>query len=138
MEKIQKEIHVNAPIEKAYQLWTSFERFPEFMDNIEEVQRIGDRRLHWRANIAGVQEEWDADITAMEPNQRVSWRSTSGSNFNAGEVTFEHEPDGCRVRVEMEVEPHSRWKEIVSKMTGVTKWDVKGNLKNFKEILETQ
>ena len=136
METIKKEVHVKAPVETAYGLWTSFERFPEFMENVEEVRKIGERRLHWKANIGGVREEWDADITAMEPNSRVAWRSTSGSNFNSGTVSFRPEDGGSVITVEMEVEPKSKWKEIASKITGLTKMDVKEDLKNFKEILE--
>jgi len=136
MEKIQQDIQVAAPVEKAYELWTDFERFPEFMENIEEVRRTGEGKLHWKANIAGNREEWDADVVALEPNRRVAWRSTSGTNHNAGEVTFEPKGAECLVTVAMEVEPDSKAKEMAMKATGILEERVRQDLHNFKELVE--
>ncbi len=60
------------------------------MEGIEEVRQEGDNHIHWRANIAGKDVEWDADITEQTPDQRVSWRSTTGA-YNAGTVSFQPE-----------------------------------------------
>lgn len=136
MEKIREEVQVAAPVEKAYELWTDFERFPEFMENIEEVRTTGERKLHWKANIAGNVEEWDAEVMALEPNRRVAWRSTTGTNHNAGEVTFEPRGAECLVTVAMEVEPDSKAKETAMKATGILKERVRQDLENFKELVE--
>lgn len=135
METIRKQIHVNASVEKAYGLWSSFERLPEFMENIEEVTRVGANKLHWKANIGGSAEEWDVEYS-LQPNQRVAWHSISGSNTNAGEVTFQPEGNGTLVTAAMEIQPDSKIKEMASKLTGITESDVEEDLNNFKRIVE--
>ena len=88
MSRIEKSIDVNVPLSTAYNQWTQFEEFPRFMEGIEEVRQLDDKRLHWRANIGGKREEWDAEIVQQVPDQRLAWRSTSGAP-NSGVVTFE-------------------------------------------------
>lgn len=88
METIEKSINVNVPVRTAYNQWTQFEEFPHFMEGVEEVRQQGDKNTHWRANIGGKSEEWDAAIIEQTPDQRVAWRSTTGA-YNAGAVSFQ-------------------------------------------------
>ena len=55
-------IEVQVPIEIAYNQWTQFEKFPRFMEGVEEVRQLDDRRLHWVAEFGGERHEWDAEI----------------------------------------------------------------------------
>src|SRR6185369_16003143 len=72
MASIQKPIDVDVPVRTAYNQWTQFEEFPQFMEGVEEVRQLDDRRLHWRAKVAGKTEEWDAVITEQIPDERVA------------------------------------------------------------------
>ena len=76
MASIEKSVEVNVPVRTAYNQWTQFEAFPHFMEGVEEVRQIDDKRLHWRASIAGKTEEWDAKIVEQTPDRVVSWQST--------------------------------------------------------------
>ena len=87
MSVIVKSIEVNVPVKTAYNQWTQFEEFPKFMEGVEQVKQIDDKRLHWKANIGGKTEEWDAEITEQIPDQRVAWTSKGGA-MNAGLVTL--------------------------------------------------
>src|SRR5919108_3126104 len=87
MATVKKTIVVPAPIREVYNQWTQFETFPEFMEGVKEVRQLDDRRLHWRAEVAGKEEEWDAEITEQVPDTRIAWRSISGRP-NAGVVDF--------------------------------------------------
>src|SRR3979409_2286115 len=87
LASITKDIDVNVPVRTAYNQWTQFETFPQFMEGVEEVRQIDDTHLHWRANVGGKVAEWDAVVTEQIPDERVAWRSTSGKT-NAGVVTF--------------------------------------------------
>ena len=71
----------------AYDQWTQFEEFPQFMEGVESISQLDDTHLHWVAEIAGVRREWDAEITEQTPDERVAWRATDGAD-NAGVVTF--------------------------------------------------
>ena len=79
MKTIKQSITVNIPVTQTYNQWTQFEEFPRFMEGVKEVKQLDDKRLHWKAEIAGKSEEWDAEIIEQIPDQRISWRSTSGA-----------------------------------------------------------
>src|SRR5436190_9950019 len=79
MEHIEKSVDVDAPLSVVYNQWTQFEEFPEFMEGVLEVRQLDDKRLHWRAKIAGKEKEWDAEIFEQSPDERIAWRSMSGA-----------------------------------------------------------
>src|SRR5215204_1583951 len=58
----EQTIEVDVPIATAYNQWTQFEDFPRFMEGVEEVRQLDDRRLHWVAEFGGERHEWDAEI----------------------------------------------------------------------------
>ena len=106
MSTVTKSVDVNVPIRAAYDQWTQFEEFPRFMEGVKDVRQLDDTHLHWKAEIAGVTKEWDAEITEQHPDERVAWKSTSGAP-NAGVVTFHRlDDDHTRVTLQMDVEPH--------------------------------
>src|SRR5262245_43003930 len=102
MAKVERSIDINVPIRTAYNQWTQFEEFPRFMEGVKEVRQLDDTRLHWIANIAGKDEEWDAKITEQKPDDRVAWMSTTGAH-NAGVVTF-HRLNDTQTRVMLQIE----------------------------------
>ncbi|MEY4484059.1 MAG: hypothetical protein RL693_1511, partial [Verrucomicrobiota bacterium] len=67
MKTITKSIIVNVPLSQAYNQWTQFEEFPHFMEGVKEVKQLDDKSLHWKAEIAGKSEEWNAEITEQVP-----------------------------------------------------------------------
>ncbi len=135
METIEQSIEVEAPIETVYNQWTQFEEFPRFMSNVKEVRQLDDKRLHWRASIAGKEKEWDAEIFKQEQDTRIAWRSTSGAH-NAGEVRFDKGSDGkTRVTLELSYDPEGVV-ENVGDALGVVSAQVKGDLERFKAFIE--
>src|SRR5438270_3899979 len=102
MANVQKTIEVPVPVREAYNQWTQFESFPRFMEGVEEVRQLDDRRLHWRARVAGRDVEWDAEITEQIPDKRVAWRATEGRS-NAGVVDF-HRLDETHTQVSLQME----------------------------------
>ena len=82
---VEKTIEVDVPVTTAYNQWTQFESFPEFMGGVKEVRQLDDRRLHWVAEIAGVRREWEASILEQVPDQKIAWAATEGAT-NAGAV----------------------------------------------------
>ena len=87
MSTITKSIDLNVPVRTAYNQWTQFEEFPNFMEGITEVTQLDDEHLHWKANIAGKEAEWFAEITEQVPDKRIAWISRGA--MNAGAVTFQ-------------------------------------------------
>ena len=79
MSSIEKNIEVDVPVRTAYNQWTQFEEFPRFMEGVKEVRQLDAKRLHWRAEIGGKELDWTAEITQQLPDERITWRSTSGA-----------------------------------------------------------
>jgi|SRR5579884_2115993 uncharacterized membrane protein len=137
MHEVEKSIDVNVPISTAYNQWTQFESFPHFMEGVEEVRQLDDKRLHWRAKIGGQQKEWDALINEQIPDRVVSWHSTTGAE-NAGRVTFESMgPNMTRVNLTMGYNPEG-FTENVGDWMGMVGRQIEGDLKRFKEFVESR
>jgi uncharacterized membrane protein len=135
MSNIEQSIDVNVPVRIAYNQWTQFEEFPRFMEGVEEIRQLDDKRLHWRTNVGGKEKEWDAVITEQIPDQRIAWKNTTGTK-NAGVVTFHHISDKTtRVMLQLEYDPEGII-ENVGDTIGVVSSRVKGDLERFKEDIE--
>ncbi|MDB6065729.1 MAG: cyclase/dehydrase [Pedosphaera sp.] len=137
MESIEKTIEVDAPVTKVYNQWTQFEAFPEFMEGVEEVRQVDDRHLHWVADIGGKKKEWDAEIYEQVPDQRIAWRSTTGTR-NSGAVAFlPKDMNHTRVTLKMDYEPEGVL-EHAGDALGVVTRRVEGDLERFKEFIQSR
>jgi uncharacterized membrane protein len=137
MATLEKSIEVNAPVSTAYNQWTQFEDFPKFMEGVKEVRQLDDTHVHWHAEIAGKDKEWDAEITEQIPDQRIAWRSMSGTP-NSGAVTFERiSDDKTRITLRMDYEPEDVL-EKAGDAAGVLSRRIEGDLQRFKEFIESR
>ena len=137
MPTIEQSVEVNVPVSTAYNQWTQFEEFPQFMDGVKEVRQLDDTHLHWVAEIGGHSEEWDAEITEQNPDERVAWKATGGKQ-NAGVVTF-HRIDDQTSKIMLQLEWESEG--IVEKLGSAIGQDdrkVKSDLERFKELIESR
>lgn len=137
MAEITKSIIVNASLSTVYNQWTQFEDFPRFMDGVLEVKQLDDKRLLWRAEIAGKQEVWEAAITKQIPDQEISWRSIDGP-VQAGNIRFQ--PRGVNqteIFLHMIYDPKGIIESIGDKF-GVVTGIVENNLNRFKEFIESR
>lgn len=135
MPSIKKDIEVNVPVHTAYDQWTQFESFPQFMDGVKEVVQLDEKTLRWRAEIGGKEEEWEAEITEQTPDRHIAWHSTTGAP-NAGSVVFDPVGTGAtRVSLEIVYEPQDT-KEKVGDALGVVDRRVDGDLHRFKDFIE--
>ena len=137
MATIEQSIEVNVPVRTAYNQWTQFEEFPRFMDGVESVRQLDDKRLHWRANIGGKAKEWDAEITEQRPDERIAWTSRSGVH-NAGVVTFHRlDENRSKVMLQLDYDPEGAI-ENIGDAVGVVSARIKGDLQRFKDFIESR
>ena len=135
MERIEEHIEVRAPLRAVYDQWTQFEEFPLFMSGIKEVRQIDATHVHWRAEIAGNEKEWDAEITEQEPDRRISWKSISGAE-NVGTIRFEAlDPERTLVHLTMAYDPKGIV-ENVGDTLGLVGRQVERTLFDFKSFIE--
>jgi len=132
--KVEKSIVVNVPVSTAYNQWTQFEDFPQFMGGVSSVTQLGDNRLHWVAEIAGVKREWDAVVLEQVPDEKVAWAATEGAT-NAGAVYFESMGDQTSIRLSLEYEPEGLVEKLGDKLNIVEK-QAQGDLDKFKTFIE--
>ena len=139
MTAIEKSVTVDVPVRTAYDQWTQFESFPEFMEGVESVQQLDDKRLHWKAEIAGVSREWDAEIVDQTPDERVTWRSTSGARNDGtvGFVTDPGSPGTTRVTLKLDYEPEGAV-EKAGDVLHIVERRVQGDLERFKKFIESR
>ena len=133
----QHSVDVDVPVNVAYNQWTQFATFPEFMDGVEAITQEGDDKLHWTIDIAGVKREFDTTITEQTPDQRIAWTTTEGPS-HAGVVTFHKLTDQqARVTLQMDYEPAGFLENVGDKL-GFVSSRLKGDMKNFKQVIESR
>ena len=134
MGEITQSDDVAVDVSTAYNQWTQFEEFPRFMEGVESVEQIDDRRLRWKVDIAGIDREFEAEITEQTPDQRIAWRSRTGVDQGGGHLsrwmTTTH-----GVTLQMALKPQGVAEQVGDKM-GVVAPRTKGDLKRFKEFVE--
>jgi uncharacterized membrane protein len=139
---VEKTITIEKSPAELYQFWRDFENLPRFMDNLESVTTMDDGRSRWVARAPlGSHVEWDAEVTADEPNQRIAWSSVAEAGVqNAGEVRFVPAPGnrGTEVHVRLDYKPPGgKAGAMVAKLFGDEPGQQVGDdLRRLKQMLE--
>jgi uncharacterized membrane protein len=134
---IVESIVVDVPVTTAYNQWTQFESFPDFMQGVERVEQLDDTHLHWEAAVAGQRVEWDAEIVEQAPDRRIAWTSVDGRR-NAGMVSF-HRVNDTQTRIQLRMAYEAEGKlETLADALGLARRSVRGNLERFKRLIETR
>lgn len=137
MTTVEQSIDVSVPVTTAYNQWTQFEDFPQFMEGVEEIRQLDPTHTHWVTKVAGKTVEFDAEITEQHPDERVAWKSTSGPK-QAGVVTFHKLNDNTtRLMLQLDVEPEGIVEQAGDKL-GLIKHRAKGDMERFKKFIESR
>ena len=132
---IQRWTDVAVPVDKAYEAWTNFEEFPKFMHRVLEVKQQEDNKIHWQEKIWFSNREWDAEIVDQRKNDRIAWKSVSGTQ-HSGVISFHKLDDNLtRVMVDLDFLPTGMIEKMASGMRFV-KRAVQADLARFKAYVE--
>lgn len=135
MSTVTKSVEVNVPVRAAYNQWTQFESFPEFMEGVDRIEQLDDQHTHWVVKVGGATREFDATITEQHPDERVAWTTESGPK-HAGVITFHRlDDDKTRVTAQMDIDPEGFTENVGDKL-GVVDARVSGDMKRFKSFIE--
>jgi uncharacterized membrane protein len=134
---VQQAIDVAVPVETAYNQWTQFEDWPEFMHRVTRVTQEDDCTVSFATKIWGKTKEFEAQIETQRPDERIKWRVSQGIT-HSGVVTF-HElaPRLTRIEVNLDVDPGSLIEKAARGMRHV-KRAVRADLHRFKAFIEMQ
>ena len=132
-------VRIQAEPRDLYQLWRDVEKAPLWQEQIVSVSRTGEKTSHWTMKAGDKIIEWDSEVLADEPANRIAWRSIAGESNNAGEVIFEPAPGGRGTQVTVLQEFRmgkltSAWETLVGRNP---KQAVIENLRHFKALAET-
>ena len=136
-------VMINLPRHDIYRRWRDFTAFPQFMDNVERVEKIDDQHSRWTIKaLAGTSVELVTEITADEPGTRIAWRTTADSQVAAsGEARFEDAPPGrgTYVRLIQSYDPPAGivGKAIAKLFQREPNVQARRDLRRFKQLLET-
>ena len=117
MTTVNADIDVDVPVSTAYNQWTQFESFPQFLSGVDEVTQVNDTDTHWKVSIVGVKREFDAEITEQIPDTRIAWTSTGGESH------ADWEPEGVV--------------EHVGAALQIDDMQISRDLRKFKELIES-
>jgi len=132
---IQRWTDVAVPVEQAYEAWANFEQYPEFMHRVLDVRQEEDDKVHWQEKIWFSSREWDGQITDKRKNDRIAWKTVSGTQ-HSGVITFHKLDDNLtRVMVDLDFVPNGMVEKMASGMRFV-KRAVEGDLARFKAYVE--
>jgi uncharacterized membrane protein len=132
---IQRWTDVAVPVEQAFKTWTQFEEFPKFMHRVLDVDPEDDNKIHWREKIWFSTREWDGEITDKRQNDRIAWKSVSGTQ-HSGVISFHRlDKNLTRVLVTVDFVPSGMIEKMASGMRFV-KRAVEADLARFKAYVE--
>jgi len=134
---IQQAVDVAVPIETAYNQFTQFEDWPEFMHRVTRVTQDDECTINFATKIWGKTKEFQADIETQRPDERIKWRVSQGIT-HAGVVTF-HElaPRLTRIEVSLDVMPGSLLEKAARGMRHI-KRAIRADLHRYKAFIEMQ
>ena len=93
---VGRTVSINRPRQELYAFWRDFANLPRFMENIEAVSVLDERRSHWAVTAPGDRRvEWDSVVTEDEPNTIIAWTSAEGADVrNSGRIEFRDSTNG--------------------------------------------
>jgi uncharacterized membrane protein len=132
---VQQSIDVAVPIQTAYNQWTQFEEWPQFMHRVTRVSQEDKTKVSFATKIWGKTKEFEAKIVTARPDEKIKWEVTQGMT-HTGWVTF-HEiaPQLTRIELSLDVEPGGLLEKAARGMRHV-KRAARGDLHRFKAYIE--
>jgi len=140
---LERSIAVSKSPEECYRFWRSFENLPRFMQSLESVRQLDERRSRWVAKgPLATRLEWTSEITADRPGEELAWRTLDDSGAaNAGAVKFERAPAGrgTIVRVSLHYSPlgGALGAGLVRLLGHDPQSRIREDLRRFKQVMET-
>lgn len=111
----EKTMIVNAPVENVYDMWIRSSNYPKLLSHVKEVTLKGPTQQHWKVELAGIPLEFDVELTQIQENEHLAWKSISGIE-NSGFVHFEQVPQGTKVTVHFNFLPELYPAQLAEKL----------------------
>ena len=132
---VQQHVDVAVDLQTAYDQFTQFEDWPQFMHRVEKVEQRDDATVMFHENIWGIRRSWEAEIVEQKPCERIVWRS-KGPLQTIGVATFHRLSDNLtRVQVNMDFQPKGLFEKTASGMR-MSRRALRSDLMRFRAFVE--
>lgn len=103
--------HFDAPKDRVFAYWTAASAFPDFLDGVQSVQRLGTNRYLFELKApAGGRVFWEAVVTRFTKDEEMAWDSDPFSLVQCrGWARFREEGEGSAVDFYAEYGPGASW-----------------------------
>jgi uncharacterized membrane protein len=138
---VTSSLTVDRTPEDVYRFWRDLTNLPRFMAHLESVE-LREPHVRLRARLpAGIELEWDAQITADRPNERIQWGSLPDADIEGhGMVRFTPTRKGGGTEVQVMLRythPAGAVGAAFAKRFGKHPvQQVRADLERFKKLLE--
>jgi uncharacterized membrane protein len=139
---VRRGVTIRRAPEEVYRFWRDLSNLPLFMRHLASVTEIDGHASFCARGPLHSELEWEAEIVADRPNERIAWRSLEGATLpNHGQVEFRwaSRGRGTEVHVELGFEPPlgRLGKAVASLFEPVPEHQLEDDLRRLKQILET-
>jgi uncharacterized membrane protein len=119
-----KSVRIQAPVERVFEFFMNPENFSRVIDRVAQVKNVGQGISHWTLD----DEQWDAALTRVIPNERIEWHSTPGSPVESfGEVSCEPEDGGTLLHL-----------SVVTRMPSGAEDELFEDLEHARSVIEQE
>jgi len=83
-------VTIKRPRQELFAYWRDFANLATFMENVERIDVLGDKRSHWVVKAPGGKTvEWTSAITEEQDGSYIAWASEDGADVpNSGRIDF--------------------------------------------------
>ena len=132
---VQQSMEVAVPLDVAYNQWTQFEEYPNFMHRVDSASQDDEGHVTFTEKMWNFSRDFKAEIVEQRPDERIVWRSVNGLK-HAGVVTF-HElaPRLTRIEVTVDFKPAGFFEKI-GRGARFSKRAIRADMHRFKAYVE--
>lgn len=140
---IERTVTINKPARELYDFYRDFSNLPLFMDNIERIEKLDDRRSRWTVKgPVGTQVEFVSRVTEDVPGRVIGWETEEGADVaSSGRVEFLDAPPGrgTYVRATIHYDPPFGvvGKAVAKLLQREPNVQARRDLRRFKQLMET-
>ena len=139
---VGRTVTINRPIGELFSYFRDFANLATFMENVERIDVLDDRRSHWVVKAPGSKTvEWTSVVTEEAPNSFIAWASEEGADVpNSGRVDFRDAGDrGTVVSATILYDPPAGTigKLVAKVFQREPAIQARRDLRRFKQLMET-
>lgn len=139
---VGRTVTINRPVGELFSYFRDFANLATFMENVERIDVLDDRRSHWVVKAPGSKTvEWTSVVTEEAPNSFIAWASEEGAEIpNSGRVDFRDAGDrGTVVSATILYDPPAGTigKLVAKIFQREPAIQARRDLRRFKQLMET-